>query len=56
MTNEEAIKVLTAHIIQCGMLMPLDWVKSNGDGSEFMQAMTKAFEALEAQKENHGEI
>ena len=46
MTKEEAINVLIRHIGQCGMLMPIEWVQKNGYGSEFMEAMRIAIDAL----------
>ena len=46
MTKDHALLVLTQHIIECGMLMPMDWVKTHGDGSEFMEAYGMAMDAL----------
>lgn len=46
MTREEAIKILSRHLMQCGMLMPIEWVQKNGEGSDFMKAMEMAMDAL----------
>jgi hypothetical protein len=46
MTNMEAIDALVKHVRECGMLMPMDWVKKNGDGSPFMEAIMMAVSAL----------
>jgi hypothetical protein len=46
MTNAEAIQVLTRHVRECGMLMPIDWVQSNGNDSAFMNAIMLAIKAL----------
>lgn len=49
MTNMEAIDVLAKHVRECGMLMPIEWVRKNGEGSPFMEAVMMAVDAL---KEN----
>ena len=46
MKNDKAIKILARHLMQCGALMPIDWVQKNGEGSEFMQAYDMAMDAL----------
>ena len=46
MSNDEAIKILARHLMQCGMLMPIEWVQKNGEDSEFMQAYKMAMDAL----------
>lgn len=46
MSNDEAIKILARHLMQCGMLMPIEWVQKNGEDSEFMQAYKMATDAL----------
>ena len=46
MTGEEAARVLSMHLMQCGMLMPIDWVQKNGEGSQLHQAMRMALDAL----------
>lgn len=46
MQKDEAIKILARHLMQCGMLMPIEWVQKNGEGSEFMQAYKMAMDAL----------
>ena len=52
MKKEEAIKILSRHLMQCGMLMPIEWVQKNGEGSEFMQAMEMAMDALKKENGN----
>lgn len=47
MDKAEAIKILSLHLMQCGMLMPLEWVQKNGEGSKFMEAYQMAMDALE---------
>lgn len=47
MTDEEAIKTLSLHLMQCGALMPIEWVRQNGEGSKLQQAMRMALDALE---------
>ena len=44
--TDEAIKILSRHLMQCGMLMPIEWVQRNGEGSEFMKAYEMAMDAL----------
>ena len=46
MQKDEAIKILARHLMQCGMLMPIEWVQKNGEDSEFMQAYKMAMDAL----------
>ena len=46
MQKDEAIKILARHLMQCGMMMPIEWVQKNGGGSEFMQAYEMALNAL----------
>lgn len=46
MTNEEALLELSRHLLQCGALMPIDWVRSHGEGSRFMVAYRMAMDAL----------
>ena len=46
MTREEAAKKLSLHLMQCGMLMPFEWIKANGDGSDFQEAFRMAISAL----------
>ncbi len=46
MNREEAAKVLSFHMMQCGALMPIEWVRENGPGSELMQAMRMALDSL----------
>ena len=51
MTPNEAYHELLRHIRECGSLMPLDWVKKNGEGSKFFEAYEMALNAL---KEKEG--
>lgn len=51
MTGEEAAKVLSLHLMQCGMLMPIEWVQKNGEGSQLHQAMRMALDALNEKDE-----
>ena len=46
MSKDEAIKILARHLMQCGMMMPIEWVQKNGEGSEFMQAYEMAMDAM----------
>lgn len=46
MTRSEAAMKLTTHIMQCGMLMPIEWLQKNGEGSELMEAFQMAIDAL----------
>mgnify|MGYP003292405293 CR=1 FL=1 len=52
MSNNEAIQVLTRHVRECGMLMPMDWVRANGDDSPFMDAIMLAIKALKEADKN----
>ena len=51
MTREQAITKLALHLMQCGMLMPIEWVDKNGEGSDTMLAFNMAMEALREQAE-----
>jgi len=46
MTGEEATRVLSMHLMQCGMLMPIEWVQKNGEGSKLHEAMRMALDSL----------
>ena len=46
MKPEDAAKKLSFHLIQCGALMPMDWIRENGEGSELQQAFRMALDAL----------
>ena len=46
MQKDEAIKILARHLMQCGMMMPIEWVQKNGEDSEFMQAYQMAMDSL----------
>lgn len=46
MTNQEANMILSLYLMQCGMMMPIEWVQKNGENSEFMQAYKMAMDAL----------
>ncbi len=52
MTNKEAIRQLSLLMMQCGMLMPIEWVLANGADSPLMEAVGMAVEALHKQEEN----
>jgi hypothetical protein len=39
-------KRISLHVMQCGMMMPIEWVKNNGEGSELMEAFRMALDAL----------
>lgn len=47
MDRAEAIKRLSLHLMQCSVMMPFEWVKENGIGSEFMEAYKMAIAALQ---------
>ena len=51
MTREQAITKLALHLMQCGMLMPIEWIDKNGEGSDTMLAFNMAMEALREQAE-----
>lgn len=53
MTNKEAAVKLSAHLHQCGMLMPIEWVEKNGEGSELAQAFKLALDALNREEVRH---
>lgn len=46
MKPEDAAKKLSFHLMQCGMMMPMEWVKENGEGSALQQAFRMALDAL----------
>lgn len=46
MKPEDAAIRLSLHLMQCGMMMPFEWVKENGEGSELQQAFRMALDAL----------
>ena len=46
MKPEDAVKKLSFHLMQCGALMPMDWIRENGEGSELQQAFRMALDAL----------
>ena len=56
MTNKEAFSEMVSHLIQCGMLMPEEWVLANGDGSKFQTAYGLALKALKTNEVNQLEI
>ena len=49
MTREEAALKLSGHLMQCGMLMPIEWLEKNGEGSELFEAFQMAIAALREQ-------
>lgn len=51
MTRDEAAMKLSTHLMQCGMMMPIEWVEKNGEGSELMEAFSMAISALSEQEE-----
>lgn len=51
MTKDEALRELSLHLMQCGALMPIDWLTSHGDGSRFMMAYGMAMDALREKEE-----
>lgn len=48
MKPEDAAKKLSFHLMQCGMMMPIEWIIENGEGSELQQAFRIALDALDA--------
>ena len=46
MTHKEAAEELVRHLFQCSALMPIEWIRQNGEGSRFQQAMRIALDAL----------
>lgn len=52
MDGTEAIKLLSLHLMQCGALMPIDWVTTHGEGSPLMEAFQMAFTAI---REKYGD-
>ena len=57
MKAREAARKLSLHLMQCGMLMPIEWVRENGEGSELQEAFRMALDALDmiANEEEEGE-
>lgn len=49
MNIDEALRELSMHLMQCGALMPIDWVTTHGEGSQFMDAYKMAMDALRNQ-------
>lgn len=49
-TTDEAVRELSMHLMQCGSLMPIEWVTSHGPGSRFMKACEMALDALKEQE------
>lgn len=47
MKPEDAAIRLSLHLMQRGMMMPFEWVKENGEGSELQQAFRMALDALQ---------
>ena len=50
MKPEDAAQKLSFHLMQCGMMMPFEWVKENGEGSELQQAFRMALDALQKKR------
>lgn len=42
----DAAKKLSFHLMQCGMLMPIEWIRENGEGSELQEAFRMAIDNL----------
>ena len=57
MKAREAARKLSLHLMQCGMLMPIEWVRENGEESELQEAFRMALDALDrmANGEEEGE-
>lgn len=55
MTADEAIRMLSLHLMQCGALMPIDWITTHGEGSPLMEAFQMAIAALREKEELHKE-
>ena len=51
MKPEDAAIRLSLHLMQCGMMMPFELVKENGEGSELQQAFRMALDALQENEE-----
>lgn len=54
MDRAKAIELITSHLRQCAMLMPVEWVEKNGSG-ELMDAFELAFDALREQEQREQE-
>ena len=52
---DDAILKLTIAQMDFGMQMPEEWLKHNGPGSEYMEAVKKALYAMERMKEKESE-
>ena len=50
MKIDEALKELSMHLMQCGALMPIDWVNTHGEGSRLMEAFEMAMDALKREE------
>jgi len=46
MTTDEMIRELSMHLMQCGALMPINWVETHGEGSPFMTTMEEVMRLL----------
>lgn len=51
MTNEEAANILFIHLMECAALMPVEWLKTHGEDSEFAEAYCIALNKLLEEKE-----
>lgn len=47
----EAARKLSLHLMQCGMLMPMEWIRENGDGGELQEAFMMAIDSLNKKAE-----
>ena len=52
MTPEDAARRLSLHLMDCGMLMPMEWLQKNGEGSELQEAFQMAIDALSQAGQN----
>lgn len=52
MTKAEAKKVLSDHLTECLTLMPIDWLRTHGEGSQFFDAYEMALSALNSDEAN----
>lgn len=46
MKAKYAAQKLSFHLMQCGMLMPIEWIRENGEGSELQEAFRMAIDSL----------
>lgn len=51
MTSEEMIRELSLHVMQCGILMPIDWITDHGEGSRFMESYGEAMRLMKLKEQ-----